>query len=42
MLTDNWGIGAEYAATLFDSDSVDGVSLEETDHAAKLRLLYKF
>ena len=42
MLSEHWGLGSEYAATLFEDDAVTGISLEETDHAAKLRLLYKF
>jgi opacity protein-like surface antigen len=42
MLTDHVFLGAEYATTLLDNETVDGVSIEPTDHAARLRLGYKW
>lgn len=43
MLTDHVGLGLEYTQTWIDDETVGGaVALEETDHAAKVRALYKF
>lgn len=42
MMTDNIGVGLEYTATIYGGESIEGASIDTTDHSGRARLLLKF